>query len=424
METSEFQRVVTLGLGRAVLHLRHRDGSLYRDVILDACVHNWAYDPQVEGSRAEYMIDVMRESGEAAFFADAVLASLSNPEHSWDTPQRFELARRLAQSGDADARKAMYAAFEAGGFSGSDVAAEFIALDGLEGLLFVVSQIGAQLARNSQQWEDQYLLDEARRLCGQETVDAALRDAAGSNANVAAYLDAVTKNAALRAATSRPDPKDLTYVQIRSLIEAGRAGGILAQWGQVASDSDLDAAAHDLIHEHDPKKLKSYLNIFRKKRFPLEVSALLKLAELPDGPVPRHALVVLANLQDEGIRSLALGLVETASSKRAYSIDLLVHNFRDGDHRIVEAWCDAEYDPEIVNAFDRSLRDFFVVHPDTNVETHLLHSLYEKEPCAHCRFSIVERLNQLGVLTEKIRRECEYDSYADTRSLAKIGSTI
>jgi hypothetical protein len=424
METGEFQRALTLGLGRAVLQLHDHDGRLYRDVILDACLHNRAYDPQVEGSRAEYMIDVMRESGEMAFLADAVLRSLSDAEHNWDTPQRFAVARRLAQSGNSEAREAMYAAFETREFSARDVAEEFVVLDGVPGLLFVVSRIGIQLARNSEEWEDDYLLSEARRVCGPETVDAALQDAAKTNANVRVYLDRVNKNIALKAATSRVEPEGLTYSQIRTSIEAGQAGGLLTKWGQLASDSDLDAAAHDLIQERDPQKLQSYLRIFRKRSFLLEISLLLKLVELTDGPVPRHALSVLANLHDERIRSLAFRLIETRSSKRAYSIDLLVQNFRDGDHQIVESWCDAETDPGAINAFDRSLRDLFAAHPDLDSETRLLRNFYEMEPCAHCRCDIVERLSHLNTLTEDIRRECEYDSYAETRSLVKVGRTI
>ena len=149
MDTGEFQRALALGLGRAVLLRRGHDGDLDRDVILDACLHNRAYDPQVEGSRAEYMIDVIRASGKMSFFADAVLGSLADAEDdSWDTPQRFEVARRLAQSGNAQAREAMYAAFEAKEFSGRDVATGFVVLDGVRGLLFVVSRIGMQLARH------------------------------------------------------------------------------------------------------------------------------------------------------------------------------------------------------------------------------------------------------------------------------------
>jgi hypothetical protein len=56
METREFKNAIALGLGRAVLHLLDRDVHPFREVILDACLHNKAYDPQVESSRAAYML--------------------------------------------------------------------------------------------------------------------------------------------------------------------------------------------------------------------------------------------------------------------------------------------------------------------------------------------------------------------------------
>jgi hypothetical protein len=40
-----------------------------------------------------------------------------------------------------------------------------------------------------------------------------------------------------------------------------------------------------------------------------------------------------------------------------------------------------------------------------------------------CRSSVVERPLALGALPGTLRRECEYDSYADTRELAKLRNT-
>lgn len=417
METIEFQRILTLGLGRAVLYLRNHDAHPYREIILDASLHNRAHDPQVEGSRASYMLDVMRASGDISLFADAVLQSLSNADDDWDTLQRFQLARLLAQNGHPDSRQAMYSAFEARKLRSSDIATEFIELDRIQGLLFAVGQIGMQLTGNPEQWADSYLLEEARDICGREAVDAALKDAAEADDNVRAYLEAVKGNSALRADVPRPNPKDLTYNQIRSLIETKQAGGLLRKWAQTASDCDLEDAAHDLTQEHDPQRLKSCFKLFWKRRFPLGPAPLLRFVELQDGPVPRHALRALANLEDESIRRLAFRLIEIESPLRSYSIDLLVNNFCDGDHRTVESWCNAENDPDVVNAFDRSLRDFFAAHPDADTEKRLLRSFYEREPCAHCRCYIVERLIHLNGLTADIRRECEYDSYEETRSL-------
>ena len=415
MDTIEFQRALALGLGRAILHLADHDASPYREIILDACLHNRAYDPQVEGSRAEYMLEIIRRSGDAAFYTDAVIRSLSDEEHDWDTPQRFELARLLAQAGNSFAREAMYSAFRAKELSASDIAAQFIELDGIQGLLFVAGQIGEQLARNPSQWEDDSLLIVAGEICGRDVVDTAVSEASNTDENIKVYSTAVEENQSSRSKTQRPDPKTLTYDQIRSLIESKRAGGVLREWAAGASESDLERAAHDLIREKDLEKLRSYLVLFRKRSFPLDIGHLFKLLELPDGPIPFHTLTALANLENESVRSLAFKLIET-DSRRGWAIDLLVKNFRENDHSTVEAWCDSERDSGTINALDRSLREFFAAHPNRDAEIRLLSKMYEKEPCAHCRSNLVERLIEVNGLTDALKQECKYDSYADTRT--------
>jgi hypothetical protein len=416
MDNIEFQRAVALGLGRAVQYLADHDASPYREIILDACLHNKAYDPQVEGSRAEYMFDIISRCDDTAFYSDAVIRSLSDEEHDWDTPQRFELARLLAQVGASSAREAMYSAFRAKELHASDIAAPFIELDGIQGLLFVAGQIGEQLARNSNQWEDDSLLFMAGETCGRHVVDAALAEAAKSNENIKAYLNAVENSRSSRSQTQRPDTKTLTYDQIRSSIDSKRVGVALREWAAGASDSELERAARDLVHEKDPEKLRSYLKLFWKRRFPLDIGHLFQLLDIPDGPIPFHTLKVLANLEHESVRSLAFKLMET-DSRRGWAIDLLVKNFRESDYSTIEAWCVSEQNPGAINAFDRSLRDFFAAHPNLETEMRLLNIMYEKEPCAHCRSSIVERLIEVNGLTDALRQESKYDSYADTRAL-------
>jgi hypothetical protein len=419
MDTKEFERIVALGLGRAVLHLREHDSAPHRQVILDACLHSKAYDAQVEGSRAEYMLDLMRASGELWFYVSEVNASLAEAADDWDSYQRFRIVRLLAQGGERGAREAMYSAFRSKSTSSSDIATEFVELDGIKGLIFVLGRIGEQLTQDANRWEDDYLLSVAGDACGQAAVDSALRNAALTDKNIKEYMAAVEANRALRGSKQKSDPAGLSYGDVRSLIEANKAGGVLVKWGQTASDSELEAAARDLVHETDPAKLKSYLRIFRKRQFPLDCDHLLRLAALSDGPIPRHAMRALVNLEHERIRSLAFTLTQTNSRLRGYAIDLLIKNFRNGDHSVVQGWCEAERDQDEVNAFDRSLREFFKAHPHRESEVHILNTFYEKEPCSHCRGSVIERLIDLGGLSDAHRRECEFDSYLETRDLVK-----
>jgi hypothetical protein len=424
MDSKEFEKLMALGLGRAVLQLLERPTGPFREVILDACLHNKAYDAQIEGSRAEYMMDLMRHTDQLTFYADAVLEGLKEEAGDRDTCQRFRIARLLAQEGNQRAREVMRDVFSSSPESMlSSLAEEFIELDGIEGLLYVVDRRGQQLRQSAEKWEDDYLVSVAADKCGKEITEVALKVAAETSRNARAYLLAVEGNCAKREERKHPRSGKLTYDEIRSLIETGKEGNSLVKWSQTATEPELHRAARDLAQETDPRKLKRYLLLFRKRRFPLEYDSLFRLLELPDGPVPRHALVVLANLEDEKVRSLAFKLVESKSSLRGHAIDLLVKNFRDGDHAIIEAWCDAEENRADINAYDRSLREFFVAHPSPVTELRLLTKLYEKEPCAHCRSHIVERLLKLGGLTETLRRECEHDSYQETRKLVMAQAT-
>jgi len=74
MDIREFSHAVSLGLGRAVLHVHEYLPSPYVDIILDACLHVKAHDPQIEGRRAEYMLDIVRRTGDPSFYKNGCVA--------------------------------------------------------------------------------------------------------------------------------------------------------------------------------------------------------------------------------------------------------------------------------------------------------------------------------------------------------------
>jgi hypothetical protein len=49
MQLSQFEYTLKLGLGRPLVYLHTHDATPYHDVILDACLRNTSYDPQIEG---------------------------------------------------------------------------------------------------------------------------------------------------------------------------------------------------------------------------------------------------------------------------------------------------------------------------------------------------------------------------------------
>ena len=105
MTEGQFQHAVRLGLGRGILFAREHDVRGFRDVILDACLHCYSYDIQVEGTRAAYMYDLVRELPDKDFYYGQVLESLAGSGEDWHALQRSEFAERLAADGNEEAKR-------------------------------------------------------------------------------------------------------------------------------------------------------------------------------------------------------------------------------------------------------------------------------------------------------------------------------
>jgi hypothetical protein len=100
----EFERVLGLGLGRAILFLRQHDATPYRDVILDACTHWTGYDQQVEGTRTPYLLDVLDATGELERYVEPILAAFRTTADERDQEQLVRLVAGLAEARSASSR--------------------------------------------------------------------------------------------------------------------------------------------------------------------------------------------------------------------------------------------------------------------------------------------------------------------------------
>ena len=100
MTEREFREAMYNGLGRAILYARDNDVRRFRDVILDACLHCYAVDPQCEGTRASYMFELVNLTPEKEFYYAEMLRSLQDCGDDWDAVQRYRFASFMAMDGD------------------------------------------------------------------------------------------------------------------------------------------------------------------------------------------------------------------------------------------------------------------------------------------------------------------------------------
>ena len=59
LNDAQFRRALQAGHGRALMHVvRHGVGQSL-EAVVDACIHNRAYDAQCEGDRARWMLEII-----------------------------------------------------------------------------------------------------------------------------------------------------------------------------------------------------------------------------------------------------------------------------------------------------------------------------------------------------------------------------
>lgn len=418
MERIEFQKSLRLGLGRAIIYAQGHDLREFRNLILDACLHCYSYDVQIEGTRASYMYDLVGCLPDKDFYYDAVLKSLPGSGDDVDAVQRFHLAACLAFDGSDESRQAMYESYVPGPDTGEQIGIDFLKLDGIKGLLFVAEKIGALLSGRPDEVDVGWLIDRSLEICGEPETWDALREAGGTNPDVERYRRAAVAMVERWTGepAQRPDFTLLRYEQLSGELMA-RKRYLLPKWGERASDEELEKAARGLIAATDPKQQFAHLRIFAQRCFPCDVHTLLDLVGVEQDRVGWAAVKALANVGDPAVRDLAFRLVEGRAKWRGEAIALLARSYEEGDHKIILGWFQEEEDPEALHSMGMELIDFWEAHPDDSTQVSMLRSLYERGPCSFCREGAVNRLLERGALPDELRAECTWDANDDIRSL-------
>jgi hypothetical protein len=417
MDETEFRRLLILGLGRAILYTREHDVCAFRGMILDACVNCYAIDPQSEGTRADFMLDLVKGLPDFDFYRDGVLNALPNSGDDWHAKQRFRFAALLAKSGDEQAKRLMYENFSPGPNNGDGIAIEFMNLDGMEGFIFAVEKMGQLLSDNPKNVDLGWLMSVATECLGEQEAWDALRNEAARNQFVQVYLSAVERFDSEAGHTSGPNSiKSESYNQLKTRLPMKWIGS-LGFWGKHASDAELLLAAQGLIIATDEEMQRSHLAIFRHRSFPLDHNILFRFAGSSNEQIQWDALNALSQITDPAVRTLAVKLVQTGSKCRKFAIHLLKLNLQPGDHEIVLDWFEAEEDMETLHTESRGLIAFWSANPSEELHNRMLLSLYEKCPCSFCRENAVSTLLERNALPEHIRAECVWDANEDIREL-------
>lgn len=427
--SASIEHMLTVGRGGAIIYLLGTDTSPYRDMILDHCIHNKAYDTQLEYSRACYLYPLIRNSPDRDFYRDAILEALRDADDESSVSQLFDFAVLFAHDGDETARSAIHEKFDKHNLKEiNSIATSLIEIDGIEGLLHVLDYMGSDsnvLERN----DYAIYIHQAEKSFGVEETRQALTKAYEQNPNIRTYLDRIsnlyTPSLILEnVIKSHKDDNLHTHLQEavkgitwRELKRNPESDKLARLWSKFASDDEIVKAANDIIYEKDPQKLALYLRIFHRHEFPLHPSFLIDLTESLSLRVSHAALLALAGVKHPDVRTLFERLVQ-APEWSVSAVRLLRSNYRDGDHLIIEKLLNDAADIHQMHDLECALIDVYKNNLGENAMRSLLFA-YENGPCSNCRYEIVKLMHELGHLPEWIVQECVFDTRESIRKMAQ-----
>jgi hypothetical protein len=416
----KFEDSIKKGTGRAILVLKANPKVDFNDIIIDACVNNFAYDPQSEGSRAPYLYELIRLSAHRKRLERQVLAELSNfvaPLCRYGLDQLFDLAAYQASNGNALAKEIIYSKLREIG--AREVLNErftaAIDADGVDGLIFLAKLFGKKMRQDGSLWDDDYLIWYAEERYAGLNVRKILEDLGRTDQDIASYLEVVRQNLSTQESEESAFPRIPTYDLLKSKIESDAV--IAGPWAGRAPKETIDQLARDMLEEKDTNRIAPYLRLFSNVKFPFDYSVFLGLLRPDDQEFNSLICRALGYFRDKRIRALALANLHHNLCVEE-SVDLLVENFEEGDSEILANLLESTQDEDDFHSLGQSMMKVFSRNRTVAALTPLL-KIYDRSRCGCCRYYAIEIMLENGMMPGWIKEEAAFDSYTNTRELIK-----
>ena len=429
MELAEFEKQLRQGRGGVALFIRENLPlpTEYRDALLYACLHDLRFEHWTEEGRGFYLHTLITISGDIEFYREKILATLPTleitEERNNDLLQLMNLVRLMAQTGDVEAKTALYTTYEQnaakGHFYGGD---ELTELDGVEGLIFLVDRYDD--AASEDLWDYEWQLSNLEERDGEATIRQELEAKCAGHPlredwlkRLDAYREERKATFEKKTESSRPTYEDLK----QKIAEKGVRCNTGRWWGKRFTEEERLEVANDLLGETDLDRRIPLLRVFDEVPFPLDPEPLFMWAKDEDKDLSWAALWAIGSLQSPKVRAFALEIIEQQRTASP-AVKMLLKNYELGDEERIIVALERITNPNYYHSLGMDVRDFERAHPSP-LSTKMMTLLYRDNPCSFCRNTAVERLVELNALPAWIRDEAMYDAAEHTRKLAS-GETV
>ena len=430
----DFEHYLLAGHGRAYM-IAKADPECYRDRILAACMKDYSFDMQCEGSRAFLTYDLVSLFDDPSYFIETVKKSYIKPETDSDWHQICyltdlldlfdqrktiiekykQLEKRLYTDGSLEDLTPFCQSFDY-------LAIKLIQGHGIKVIWNVVNDIGKWFLTRSEDphdlasnflWFNCIAQDEF----GEKVFNKLLKYNNDSD-GVKEYI----KIMSLPFKSGRKDEIDnatseivLSWIRKEPRInrfELGRRG-LMSM-----STSEAVKLAKQFSIETDPDIKAGIASVFTSMKYPwpLDVSILTECDISNDQRLAEQINRALLHLKDDRIHDYARNLLEKGFNSSAVS--LLISNIKKSDESFIMNYLE---DLPIAKDNRREWHDIVSIigsHGENpEMPASLLNWAYESTLCSFCRERIVDKMIQRGLLTDELKEELQWDANLDIRDM-------
>ena len=409
----QFLKEAKIGNGRAYSFFSANRNIDFTEQIINISVHNYGYDPQCEGDRADYALQFIHELEESQ--KQKVLAAIKKQlaqveiTDDWDVDQLFKLAALLSKEYDAEFGELLRKRFDT---CSCDELWEFpkysiLLLDGFDGMVRLARRIGKILLSGDEWYEDD------RNLCcvpgmKRDEVKEQLTELSKNDSDIKAYLDAVNKDEARKPSETWERYKTHAFEVAKEAIANKKM--VPRRACMNLSHEEVCYFADEFKKARTQKEKLLYLDIFSVKhsRYPYSEQDLIDEFSLCKNSWFNERLVdSLDYFSSDKIRAIAQKALDSDRYSYFY-LQLLKNNYREGDAVKIVRKLKRTKDEVKFHYAVGTLQCIY----EKNITKECLEPLLlaYKTRCGHCRHGIVELMEKAGVLSDEIRTEFLHDA--------------
>lgn len=461
MTKKEFKRAMQCGLGRCIQELRScEDIEKYRDIVLWGCTHNLTYDAQSEGTRGDYLYQLVKCYPDETPFVDAVILALkkSAAKSDWDFLQFCRFLELFAIEGNQSAidtlhdqyqqmydllkqhKKRLPQKFMPVRENFENLCISIIHLpETLENCgkayLNIAENIGALIIDTSwfHTWDFAWFQECAADALGKSKISKLLKQAAKSSENVKAYMNflARKKFADNDHINYYKKAETITATEIYETLQSNKISDsqnafpiLLAAIMQRKGNSTETAKLADYYQKETDIFMRSQLLRLLANRYCarlLDAKTVIEDSMSNNPALQKNAFRALEYMKDDTIHDYALELLQKdgASDNIIY---MLANNYRKEDYDLLVSMVKklpVTYHEKISwHGPYSAVLDMFEKGGAKHPPKELLPYLYEHTLCSFCREYTLREMSRRRMVSRQLLEECQYDCNDEIREFA------